>query len=155
MQKTLPLYNKLVKLPFGKYLFSKIICWTAPYFSTIKPIFIDLKPGYCEIMIRKRRAVENHIRTVHAIAIANMCELAAGLMTDVSIPQNMRWIPISMQINYLHKAKTDVRAIAKIALPDLQNSQDVLVPVSVLDTNNEEVTSAVITMRVSMRNQNA
>lgn len=151
MNKTLSFYNKLAKLPIGKWLFSKIICWKAPYFATIKPLFIDLKSGYCEIRVRKRRAIENHLRTVHAIAMANMCELSAGMLTEVSIPDQMRWIPIKMEINYLHKAKTDVRAIAEIDIPEWQNDQDLLVPIKILDTHNQEVVNAIITMRVSLR----
>lgn len=152
MSNTLALYNKFIKFPAGKWLFAKIICWKAPYFGTIKPRFIELKPGYCEIKIRKRHAVENHLHTVHAIAIANMCELAAGMLTEVSIPKHMRWIPINMQINYLHKAKTDVHAIAKLDLPNWQDQQDIPVLISVLDKNNQEVVNATITMRVSLRN---
>lgn len=151
MSKVISVYNALAKFRMGKWLFGKVICWKAPYFKTINPMFIDLRPGYCEIKIRKRRSVENHFRTVHAIAMANMCELAAGMLTEVSVPKNMCWIPINMQINYLHKAKTDVRAIAKIDLPTWESDQDVIVPLKVLDDHNHEVVSATITMRVSLR----
>lgn len=150
MTNVLSIYNKLTRYPFGNWLFGKVICWKAPYFATIKPVFIDLKPGYCEIRIRKRRAVTNHLGSVHAIAMANMCELAAGMLTEVSIPQNMRWIPVGMQINYLRKAKTDVRAIATMDIPAWHTTQDVVVPVIVLDTKDQEVVSAAITMRISV-----
>jgi hypothetical protein len=30
--------------------------------------------------MRKRRGVLNHIRTVHALAVGNLCELAAGMV---------------------------------------------------------------------------
>lgn len=151
MVKMLSAYNALAKFRMGKWLFSKAICWKAPYFGTIKPMFVDLKPGYCEIKIRKRRAVHNHLKTVHAIAMANVCELAAGTLTEVSIPSHMRWIPIHMQINYLRKAKTDVKAVAKLDLPTWKDNQDMVVPVSVFDSSNQEVVNAMITMRVSLR----
>ena len=43
----------------------------APYFSTIKPQFKTLRPGYCEVSMKKRRAVLNHLGSVHAIAELN------------------------------------------------------------------------------------
>ncbi|WP_299018285.1 DUF4442 domain-containing protein [uncultured Photobacterium sp.] len=70
----------------------------APYFSTIKPQFLELKPGYTEVAIKKRRKVTNHINTVHAIAMCNMAELAGGIMTDVSVPTKCRWIPVGMTV---------------------------------------------------------
>src|SRR3990167_4658029 len=93
---TLRIWQRLTSLPGGKWAFSRMICAKAPYFSTIRPEFVELRPGYCEVTIRKRRAVHNHIGTVHAIAMCNMAEVAAGIMTDVTIPATHRWIPKGM-----------------------------------------------------------
>lgn len=154
MTKTLTIFNKMARYKGGKWLFGKIICWKAPYFATIKPQFIDLRPSYCEIKINKRRAVENHLHTVHAIAMANMCELCAGMVTEVTIPSSMRWIPTNMQINYIHKAKTDLRAIAQMTSPSSwDETQDLTVPVSVIDAAGKEVVNASITMRISARDR--
>ena len=60
----------------------------------------------------KRRAVTNHIGTVHAIAMCNLAELAAGTMTEISIPPSMRWLPKGMAVEYLKKAESDVEALA-------------------------------------------
>ncbi|MFO1426316.1 MAG: DUF4442 domain-containing protein [Steroidobacteraceae bacterium] len=58
----------------------------APYFASIAPLVEELRTGYCVASFAKRRAVENHIGTVHALAIGNLCELAAGMVTEVTIP---------------------------------------------------------------------
>ena len=50
---------------------------------------MELRPGYCEIHFKKRLAVTNHLKSVHAIAMCNVSELAAGSMLEASIPQNM------------------------------------------------------------------
>jgi hypothetical protein len=52
MSRLLSMYNKLHSYPLGNYIFSRIICLVAPYFKTIKPRFIELKPGYCEITMK-------------------------------------------------------------------------------------------------------
>ena len=82
----------------GRWLFSRLVCLKAPYFGSISPVFDVLEPGRAVARIRKRRAVTNHIGTVHAIAMANLCELVAGTVTEVSVPRSMRWIPRSMTI---------------------------------------------------------
>lgn len=151
----LKLYQKCISKPAGKSIFSKLICLKAPYFGSIKPKFVDLKPGYCEVTIKKRRSVTNHINTVHAIAMCNACELAGGMMTDVSIPQSMRWIPKGMTVRYLAKANTDLRAVAK--LPDdhvwPEEGHDLVTHVDVIDTNGTVVMDADITMWVSPKSK--
>jgi len=39
--------------------------------------------------------------------MANLCELVAGTMTEISVPRNMRWIPGTMTIDYLSKAEEE------------------------------------------------
>jgi acyl-coenzyme A thioesterase PaaI-like protein len=133
----------------GRWLFSRIICFKAPYFSSIRPNFDALEPGRAEAHFRKRRSVTNHIGTVHAIAMANLCELVAGTMTEVSVPANMRWIPRSMTIDYLSKAETDVRAEATLAPIREGEAQDAVVSVDVFDDAGERVVHADVTMYVS------
>ena len=101
---TLRAWMRLQRSSFGRWMFARTVCRRAPYFGTIKPRFIDLQPKLCRVSMRKRRAVENHIHTVHALAMGNLCELAAGLCTEVTIPVGMRWIPRGMTIEYLAKA---------------------------------------------------
>lgn len=148
----LALYQNLTRWPLGGWLFSRAICFKAPYFGTISPQFIALRQGYGEARIRNRRRVRNHIGTIHAIAMANLCELVAGTMTEVTVPTNMRWIPKGMTIQYLAKASTDVRAVAKIhPIPDFANAMDIPVIVDVFDSNEVKVVSATISMYVSHR----
>ncbi|MBT8135587.1 MAG: DUF4442 domain-containing protein [Gammaproteobacteria bacterium] len=152
----LALYRRLSRWPLGHWLFTRALCFKAPYFATIRPLFTVLGPGHAEARIRKRRRVENHIHTVHAIAMANLCELVAGTMTEVTVPVSMRWIPKGMSIDYLAKATTDVSAVAKIdPLPAFATAADLPVTVEVSDTAGTVVVRAVITMYVSPRHKGA
>lgn len=149
---TLSAWQRLSKWFGGKWLFTRLVCLKAPYFGSIHPRFTALRPGYCEVHIKKRRAVLNHVGTVHAIAMCNMAELAGGTMTDVTIPVTHRWIPKGMTVEYLRKAKTNLHAIAELdPVPSFAGTLDLPVTVKVLDTNDELVFRAVITMRVSPR----
>lgn len=133
----------------GNAQFSQKICDIVPYFATIDPHFVELRPGYCEVTMPNTRKVHNHLGTVHAIAMCNLAEIAAGLMTDVSIPEFCRWIPTGMQVKYLAKAKTDLRGIADGRNIDWSIPGDKNIPVSITDGEGIEVCSATITVKVS------
>lgn len=135
----------------GNIEFSKKICEIVPYFATIDPQFVALRPGYAEVSMPNTRKVHNHLGTVHAIAMCNLAEIAAGLMADVSIPENFRWIPIGMNVRYLAKAKTDLRGIADGAAIDWTSPGDKSVPVSITDSDGIEVCAANIIVKIGLK----
>ncbi len=135
----------------GNAAFSKKICEIVPYFETIEPQFVVLQPGYAEVTMPNTPRVHNHLGTVHAIAMCNLAEIAAGLMTDVSIAETCRWIPIGMNVRYIAKAQTDLRGIADGRGIDWTNPGDKDIPVSITDKNGLEVCSATITVKVSFK----
>jgi len=136
----------------GNEIFSQKVCEIAPYFSTITPTFVDLRPGYSEVSMPNTHEVHNHLGTVHAIAMCNLAEISAGIMTDVSIPDTCRWIPIGMNVKYLAKAKTALRAIADGKRIDWETPGEKEVPVSILDSEGTEVCAASIFVKVSYKN---
>lgn len=123
-----------------------MVCFKAPYFASIKPRFVTLRPGYCKVQLKKRRAVTNHLKSVHAIAMCNLSELAAGSMLEASIPKHMRWIPKEMTVSYLKMAKTDLKASCEISTDTLTMPQELPITVNVTDTQGVEVFRAVINM---------
>ena len=151
----LSLYKKLTRYPAGHWLFTRAVCFKAPYFASIRPRFESLEPGRCSATMPHRRAVTNHIGTVHAIAMCNLAELTAGVMTDASIPKSMRWIPIGMSVDYLKKAEGTLRAVATPATPIVESASPYDLPVNVEVTNpaGEPVFRAKIAMRVSPKPQ--
>lgn len=144
-------WQQLSKSAFGRWLFARAVARRAPYFRTIAPRFLELAPALCRVSLRRRRAVENHLGTVHALAIGNLCELAAGMVTEATVPTTMRWIPRGMTIEYLKPAATDVIATARLDRNEWSGAQNVGVPVTVVDARGAEVVRAVITMYVSPR----
>ncbi len=144
----LALFRRLSPLPGGTRIFSRVVAGYAPYFESIRGHVVELGPERVVATLRKRRAVENHIGTVHAIAMCNMAELTGGLLTAVNVPRSMRWIPSAMTVHYDKKAKTDLVATAESSGLDFQTPGDVVVPVVVRDTSSEVVFRAFITMCV-------
>lgn len=151
MNAALAAWRRLESKPLGKMLFSRAICFKAPYFATISPRFEELRPGYARVTMKKRRAVTNHIGTVHAIAMCNLAELAAGTLTEISIPESMRWLPKGMTVEYLKKSSGGIQAVA--TLPEVAEGAGREVPATVemKDDAGELVCRATITMWVSPR----
>ena len=153
MTALLDLYRRVTRWPGGHWLFSRAVCFKAPYFATIAPRITLLEPGRCEVRIADRRRVHNHIGTVHAIALCNLAELAGGVMVDASLPRSMRWIPKGMTVQYLRKATGPMHAVATPALPLREGPDAYALPVDVevRDAAGEKVFHARIEMWVSAR----
>jgi len=149
--RVLALKSKTEKWPFGKKIFSRIVAGMAPYFKTIKPLIEEVKPNYIKVSMPKRRAVHNHLKTVHAIAMCNLCEFAGGVCMEASIPPHRRWIPVGMEVAYIKKAETDLLATCDLGHPDWDNIDHQICHVSVTDKNGVEVMTADIKMKVSDR----
>lgn len=143
MSKLYEIYQQV-----GNDGFGNVVGQMAPYFSTIHPQFVALRPGYCEIEIANEPSIHNHLGSVHAIAMCNGAELVAGLMTDVSIPNNRRWIPAGMTVKYLSLAKSDLVVIADGTTIDWQTVGNLFVDVEVLSKGQLAMT-ATITMDIS------
>ena len=147
----LDLYRRLTRWPGGRWLFSRLVCWKAPYFASIVPRIESLEPGRGIASIAHRRKVSNHIGTVHAIALCNLAEFVGGLTCEVSIPHGMRWIPKGMDVKYLKKAVGRMRATAVPAFPAHVADEGYALPfdVTIQDPQGDAVLTATIEMWVS------
>jgi acyl-coenzyme A thioesterase PaaI-like protein len=148
---TLQAWQKRSASRLGRWLFARMVCRRAPYFASIRPRFLELRPTFCKVTMQRRRSIENHLGAIHALAIGNLCELAAGMVTEVTTPATTRWIARGMTIEYLRKAESDVYATARLDKSEWAAAGNVAVPVSVTDKNGNEVVRAVITMHISGR----
>ena len=83
--------------------------------------------------------------------VIRMAELTAGVMTDATIPANMRWIPKGMTVEYLKKAVGTLRGVATPDIPVVVADAGYDLPVSVVvtDVAGETVFRARIAMWVS------
>ena len=99
--KSLPLkyWEKFGHNALGRWCFARLVCWRVPYFSSISPTFLTYSKTSVAVSMEKKRRVTNHLGTIHVIAIANLCELAAGTLMEAGLVASMRWIPKGMNIN--------------------------------------------------------
>ncbi len=142
------LWQRLSAYPGGKLLFSKGVQRKAPYFKTANGIVQELRPNFCQVLVKKKKSVENHIGTVHVIAICNGLEMAMGVCAESSIPAHLRWIPKGMQVDYTAKAGTDITCTAEIN-PEDWKPGDLNVKVTGSDSAGTPVVVGVIKLWIS------
>ena len=75
--------------------------------------------------------MQNHLGTVHVIAICNGLEAAMGALAEATIPSTRRWIPKGMEVDYTAKATSDITCVAETDPADWARAGDVEIPVRV------------------------
>jgi acyl-coenzyme A thioesterase PaaI-like protein len=132
---TFEIYNTLSALPQGKRLFSTLFSQKAPYFASIHLQVREMSKNRAVVVIPKRRSVQNHIGTVHVIAVANGLEAAMGLLAEASTPEGYRWLPKGMELRYVGLANSDILCVASTTDDDWGKAPDV--PVTVTATRSD------------------
>jgi acyl-coenzyme A thioesterase PaaI-like protein len=145
---TLAAWQKRSGSRLGRWLFTRAVCKRAPYFAWLRPHFLELRPALCVVLMPKHRATAGAEGSVHALAVATLCELAASTVAEVTVPASMGGHTRGMTIEYLRKAESDVTATARLDKAEWGEAQNVAIPVSAVDRNGTEVVRAVITLRV-------
>lgn len=151
-QRILTLYRRLEGRPGGKWLFSRIVAHMVPYTASIKPTVEELKPGYARVSMRDRRAVRNHLDSVHAIALANLGEYTSGLASLTGLPGNVRAILVGLRVVYLKKARGPLTAESASRAPDVPGEPiDHSVAAEIRDAEGEVVARVTADWRLSPR----
>lgn len=141
-------WNRLHGRPGGRWLFSRLVGRTAPYTGTLKALILELEPGRAVVQLEDRRAVRNHLRSVHAIALANLGELASGLAASAAMPAGVRGIPTSITIDYHHKARGTLTATGTAKLPAVTEPATAQVQAEIRNTEGTTVTTVRVTWKL-------
>ena len=144
------LWRRLSGLPGGKTLFSLLVGWMTPYSGTIGARVAELEPGWCRVTLRDRRRVRNHLASVHAMAIANLAEMASGLAVLVGLPPGVQGIVTGFSISYLKKARGLLTAECRVSGGGLNVTTEQVyeAPVSITDTQGDVVAHATARWRL-------
>lgn len=134
--------------PGGKWLFSKLVGWTVPYSGTLRARVTRLEPGFARIELADRRRVRNHLRSVHAVALVNLGELATGLAFNAGVPPGGRAILVALSTSFLKKGRGTLVATSHCEVPSIDGDRDVDVPAEIVDAAGETVARVSARWRV-------
>ena len=137
-------WRALSRLPLGRWLFSKLMGAMVPYAASIDARVQQLEPGLSRVTLRDRRAVRNHLKSIHAVALTNLAELSANLaLMSRELPAGgSRWIVTGMETTYLKKARGPITAETVLAPVDWSVPRELTGRVTLRDASNEVVMTA-------------
>jgi acyl-coenzyme A thioesterase PaaI-like protein len=114
-------WRNLSRKPGGKLLFSKLFGWAIPYSGSVRPRILELAPGRAVIAVEDRRAIRNHLDSVHAVALVNLGEMSTGLALGFGLPAEGRSILVKLSCEYLKKARG--RLVATCDAPPVPSTE--------------------------------
>lgn len=116
-----------------------------PYSGTVRPQIVHFEPGHVTVRLRERRAVRNHLRSVHAIALANLGEAASGLAMVGALPPTVRGILVGLDVVYHKKARGVLVAECRCEVPEVRDSAEHTAVAHIRNSEGAEV--ATVTAR--------
>jgi acyl-coenzyme A thioesterase PaaI-like protein len=143
-------WDRLSRLPGGRWLFSRLLRFVNPYSGAVGARVEELQPGHARLTLTDRRAVRNHLNSVHAIALANIAELASGLAMLSALPDTVRGIPTGISIQYLKKARGVLTAEARVVIPTVTGDMNFEVTSTVKNAAGEEVAHATVSWKLGL-----
>lgn len=144
-------WERLSGRPGGKAVFSWLLGRMVPYSGSIGARVEELRPGHARVALRDRRRVRNHLRSIHAVALMNLAELATGLALNVGMRPDARSILKGLSMEYHKKARGTLTAQADAPLLESSDERDVEVRTEIRDEAGDVVASAVARWRVGPR----
>jgi len=142
-------WGLLSPLPGGKQLFNRLIGLINPYTGSIGAEILELAPGHARARLRERRAVQNHVGSIHAIALINLAEVTSGLALMCGLPDDARGLPIHLAIDYHRKARGVVTAECDCEPPATNAPQEIELSCAMTDAGGTLVATAAARWKVS------
>jgi acyl-coenzyme A thioesterase PaaI-like protein len=114
---------------FYLWLLNRLLWRLIPFNHSHKVSIYKISEEQVTIKLPYKRSNQNHLKGMHACALATLCEYACGigLMTKLD-PKNYRIILKEIKLDYLAQAKSDV--FAAFTIDDITLQNEVIKPLS-------------------------
>lgn len=144
-------WRRLSPRPGGVWLFNRVLGRRIPYTGSISPRVVELRPGYARVEMRDRRAVRNHLDSIHAVALLNLAEVTSGLAMTCGLSASTRGIVTRLEIEYVKKARGTLVAVSECSPPEVTEERFFEVTASLRDAAEDEVARATARWKIGPR----
>jgi acyl-coenzyme A thioesterase PaaI-like protein len=113
-----------------------------PFLGTAGIKFEEITEARVVVSIKNRRRVQNHIKGVHAAAMALLAETATGFAVGINLPDDKLPLIKTLKVDYKKRSTGDMRAVAalrpeQIAAMRSEEKGNVTVPVEISDESGD------------------
>lgn len=113
MDRFARLVDKATRSRFYLWLLNLLLLRKVPFNAPHHIEVTRIAPGHVEAVLPFRKQNLNHIKGIHACALATLCEYVSGLSLTTALPGNrFRIIMKSFRMEYFYQARMDVSATA-------------------------------------------
>ncbi len=109
-----------------------------PMVGTAHIRYLEVDHNHVMVSIENKRNMQNHIKGVHAAAMALLAETATGFVTGLHIPDDRILLIKSLHVDYLKVAQGGLTATASLSATQQafiadNEKGELLIPVQVVD----------------------
>ncbi len=153
------LIDKASSSHFYKWILNRIISYTVPFNAPHHFKIIKIQRGEVKVLLPYRRSNLNHVKGIHACALATLCEFTIGMALISKISEKeFRIILKNLRMDYHYQGRTDV--IAQFLLTEEMLKNKLLLPlqtndavfhefeIKVTDTSNNHICTGYINWQV-------
>ncbi|EOR09442.1 DUF4442 domain-containing protein [Acinetobacter tandoii] len=124
-------------------LWSKAFGRIVPMVGTANIRYLEVDQHHVVVRIENQRNMQNHIKGVHAAAMALLAETATGFLTGLHVPDHRILLIKSLHVDYLKVAQGGLTATASLSSEQQtfiaeQEKGELLIPVTVIDDAGNE-----------------
>lgn len=144
-------WQRLSPWPGGRWLYSRLLGVAVPYSGSIGARVEQLEAGHAVVSLRDRRAVRNHLHSIHAVALINLAELTSGQAMLTAVGPAVRGIVTGIRMEYHRKARGVVVADSTVTPPAVTAPVQAEVSAELRDAAGELVATGYVTWLLSPR----
>jgi acyl-coenzyme A thioesterase PaaI-like protein len=145
-------WNRARGSRFGRWLFSRALGRYAPYTGTIGARVEELEPGRSVVTMRDRKAVRNHLNSIHAVALSNLTEVSGSFAIIASMQPDTRMIPVRLETEYVKKARGMLTAEGSCEAPQPGFEGELQGKVVIRDQAGDQVARGMVTVLIGPKN---